>query len=351
MREKLPVIYPSYSTDWNTGTSASVSSDVMTIATASNIPSVNDEVIITGLTYNNAINSVTTNLPALTAIIVCDGVHEYTEGFSTEVIISGANEAEWNDTFEIVSVPSRYEVQIKINTDISGSPTGSPVAQEINLPRYNSLFTVSAVSGAGFSVPVINAPDGTLIGSPEYILLNNVNVSSDIDLERIMNAYTKQSIDKVWIFLIAGATLSSRSREGNTDFDQSFKVGEDRIIHTQENLSVFAIFPTFTKVSAVQYQDMARNDLRQALLNLLVGYVPSSSLCSPSDMIYYVADGVETYNASYYIHRYDFAVNVDITQDDTYVADSFAVRKITSNYIDEDTEEIRSTDLIDYTEI
>lgn len=351
LRQRLPVIYPSFTDEWLSITSANVASDVMTI-TATNTLSVNDQVIITGLIYENSINTVTLNLEDNRAVVFLADVHEFTEVFSETLIISGANESEWNDTFNILSVISRFEVEIQISPAITGEPTGSPVVEEIELPRYNSLFPVVTASGLSFTVDVINAPDGSLSGTGEFIKLNDIKVSSDVDFQRIQDAaYTKQERDVVWIFVIAGATGSSRSRDTKTDFDQSFQVGEERIIHTQDNFSVFAFYPTFKDVSAVEAQDTARNELRKALISLLVGFVPDSSLCSKSNMIYYIADGVETYNASYYVHRYDFAVNVNITQDDTFIEDSYAVRKIETSYIDEDNLLEIANDKIDFTEV
>jgi len=352
LREKLPVVYPSYSTDWAPITAAVVSSNLMTL-TAANSYSVSDSVIITGLTYENSISSVALNLQFNRAIVNMAAVHEFTEEFQPDLTISGANEIEWNSTFKIISVPSRYQVEIEISPAITTEPTGTPVVEEINLPRYNSLFTVTNATTSTFEVATVNAPDGSLVvaAGAQTIALNNVNVSSDIDFERILDAYTRQKKDKVWIFVIAGATASSRSRDNKTDFDQSFQTGEDRIIHTQDNFSIFALYPTQQDVSAVEAQDAARNELRQALFSLLVGFVPSSLLTSKSDMIYYIADGVETYNASFYVHRYDFAVNVNITINDTYVGDSYAVRKIESEYINEETGNSIGTDKIDFTEV
>lgn len=351
LREKLPVAYPSYSSDWISISSAVVASNLMTL-TAPNTFSVSDSVIITGLTYENSISSVALNLPINKAIINMAAVHEFTEDFQQDLIISGANESEWNDIFKIVSVPSRYQVEIEISPAITTEPTGAPVVEEINLPRYNSLFTVTNATATDFEVATVNAPDGSLILSgAQAISLNKVKVSSDVDFERILDVYTKQMTGTVWTFVVAGATASSRSRENKTDFDQSYQTGENRIIHTQDNFSIFSFYPSQSFVSAVAAQDNARNELRQALLGLLVGFVPSSLLTAKSNMIYYIADGVETYNASFYVHRYDFAVNVDITPNDTYVGDSYAVRKITSDYVNEETGNNIATDLIDYTEI
>jgi len=353
LRENLPVAYPSFSGDFKAGTSASVSSNVMTVVSAQDLPAINDDVIITGLTYQNTINSVTMNLSATSqsAIIDVAEVHEFTEGFNTEVTITGATEPEWNDTFNIISVPSRYQIEIECSNAITGEPTGSPLVNELDLPRYNSRFTVTAVNSVDFEVSTVNAPDGSLIGTPSYINVNDVCVSSDVDLARIFDAYTVQPIDKLWLFVIAGATTSSRDRSNDTDFERTFQEGDSRIIHTQENISIFAIFPAQDKVSAVQGQDIARNDLRNAILSLLVGYIPDSSLTSKMNMMYYIADGIETYNSSYYIHRYDFACNVNITNCDTYIADSYAVRKINSDYINEDTGRIIAQDQIDYTKL
>lgn len=320
--------------------------------TVANTLSVGDKVVINGLIYNNAIASVSLNLPNNTAIIETADVHEFTDDFKETLDISGANESEWNNTFKILSCIDRYKIEIQISGAITSEPTGPAVVEEIDLPRYNTLFEVTAATASDFAVAVVNAPDGVLFGSGEFIELNKVNVSSDVDFDRILNfAYTKQEVDTVWIFIVAGATGSSRSRDSDTDFDQTYQIGEKRIIHTQDNISVFAFYPTFKEVSAVQAQDNARNELKNALIRLLVGFVPDSSLCAPSNMIYYIADGIETYNASYYVHRYDFAANVDITDDDTYLPDSFAVRKITSNYVNEESGNQIASDLIDFTEV
>lgn len=350
LRELIPVIYPSFSSDWISISSAAVSSDTMTL-TASNSYVVSDNVIISGFTYKNTISSVTLSLSVNTAIVQMAAVHEFTESFSETLIISGATETEWNDTFEILQVLDRYRVEIRTSTAITGEPTGTPVVEEINLPRYNRLFSVTAATTATFTVAVINAPDGTLSGTGQVIALNKVNISSSVDFDHVINSYTKQDIDTVWIYIVAGATSSSKSRDTNTDFDQSFQSGEARIIRTQDNFSIFAFYPAFNKTTAVEAQDTARNELRQALISSLVGFIPSSLLASSSDEIYYIADGIEDYNTSYYVHRYDFAVNVNITQDDTYIADSYAVRKIQTSYIDEDSREDIAVDNIDFTEI
>lgn len=352
LREKLPVVYPSYSKDWAPIAAAVVSSDLMTL-TAVNTYSIDDSVIITGLLYENSISSVALNLQFNRAIIETADVHEFTEDFKPDLTISGANESEWNNTFKIVSVPGRFQIEIEISPAITTEPTGTPVVEEINLPRYNSLFTVTNATSSTFEVATVNAPDGSLVvtAGAQSIALNKINISSDVDYERILEVYTKQMTGTVWTFVVAGATSSSRSRDNKTDFDQSYQTGEKRIIHTQDSFSIFSFYPSQEFISPVAAQDSARNELKAALLKLLVGFVPSSSLTSKSNMIYYIADGIEDYNKSFYVHRYDFAVNVNITQDDTYVGDSYAVRKIESNYINEETGNNIGTDLIDFVEV
>jgi len=202
IRETIAIVYPQFTDSWKDATSASVVNDVMTVNAVTDLKA-GDEILLRDLVYNNPVSSIVISEDLNHALITTTEVHEFTLGFKPTITLSGSNEAEWNDTFEIVSIPDRFTIQISIVESIDNPPTGSTVVEEPDLPRYNSTQTVvSVVAGVSFDVDVINSPDTTLTGVPQYILINDVCVSSVLTMDELLRAYTKQKTDKLFLFVV-----------------------------------------------------------------------------------------------------------------------------------------------------
>lgn len=347
LRTYLP-LYNDYFITWQNTTSYIVSSDVATIeASIAHNLSVGDVVHIRNVVFPNPITSLTQSLGIGTAILQNNTDLTFPPYPNQETItISGANEAVYNDTFAVTSVPDRKTINFQIDFTAASPATGSPVLEEAELVRYNGLFTVqSTPTATSFTVNVSGGVDFTAPAGVQFYNYEDVRIAGEITEERMLNAYTKQSIGSWWMFIISGAANVSKNKEIATDFDSSYDRGSYYRQQTQESVNIYVIAPTQNTITAVDAQDLARNDIKKDIMLSLGGFFPQKLFYNGYEGLFYETDAIVAYSKSYYIHSYTFSTTVNIASPDTFVSRSSAIKTIEFNHIDE-INDIKSTDTI-----
>jgi hypothetical protein len=343
LRTYLP-LYTDYFVDWLSVSSYSVNALEATIetATAHNL-NVGEILNIRNVIFPNPITSLTQSAGIGTAILQENT--DFTYPNTKKITISGANEAEYNGTFNILSIPDRKKIIFEIPFTAPASATGSPVSEESNLIRYNGLFSISSVLTPTRFVVDVSGPDFTALAGVEYFNMKDVRIAGDISAERMLDSYTKQPIDKWWMYIISSGSNVSKSKNITTDFDASHSSGDYYRQQTQEAFGVYVVIPTKNVITPVDAQDICTNELKSGLINSICGYFPVTLFTNSYEGIFYQADGIHTYNTAYYVHEYQFSTTVTIAGPDIFVPGSIAVNQIEFNHIDE-TYDIKSTDTI-----
>jgi len=251
----------------------------------------------------------------------------------TTVTIGGADNSEFNGTFDIVSTPDRRNFYFEFDADNPKYPNGSPYLEEPDLPILNGIFTVASVPDTTtFTIAVEHPYAFTAPAGGRFYNLSDVRITGEISDQRAMEAYTRQSPNDYWLFMVMEDVNVSKDRRITSDFTYRHEAGAYYQQETEEPLTAYMFIPATNTYTPVDAADEARNELKKALINALCAYFPDDLYYNPYNGIYYTGDGFYLYNRALYVHQYNFAVTVDIVAEDCYIPNSVAVHNIDGSF-------------------
>lgn len=248
--------------------------------------------------------------------------HDLTEGYQETVVIDEANEAEFNGTFTLLTVPNRKTFTFETVDSGATSSTGSPVLLNGSAFGFNGLYTASNVTATTFDYTLLGDVAGDARGT--IIVSVGYRISGAISLERALEAYTRQSTDDWWIFVVLGDVTASKDRHvlndsistqtGNTQWQQL-------II---QPFTILTIAPATATIGARNLRDDAE-DIASALFGSLLGVKFDGGLSTKDQyQTVFSSHGSIEYDTAIYVHQYNFESSTDITFDDT-VGEGFNV--------------------------
>ena len=332
LRQILP-IYNDYFTDKVDVSTYTATSNVATVVTSSaHSLSTGDIVSLRGVDFVNPITSLTQSNGTGTAVL--QYVTDYTYPYNEEITITGANEAEFNDTFNIISIPNRNTITFQMTPSLTASATGSPVLYEENLRNYNGSFEIASTPTTTSFTFAITTEDFTAPAGITYYVLADTRITAEISDERILEAYTDQDVGDWWLFAVADDSNTSRNKNISTDYEFNFGNGDYYRQQTGESVTIYVVIPTQNKISPVDAQDICKNELKKHLILSLSGYFPVTLYNNLYDGLFYQSDSLYTYDRSYYIHSYKFMTTVNLSPEDIYRPESIAIKQINVDRID-----------------
>ena len=316
---------------------------------------VNDYISITGALLKNPIVSLTRSGSIATAVTANN--HDLTEDWiQNTVSIIGANQAGYNGSHTLLSVPNRKTFTFSVDSSTVTPGTGTIFLLDDNnyLNSYNGLKPITAVptttsfqyaipSGSGLAPLPYSPAYGTIIGMANYRIGAVLNF--DEAQEWYFENVTSEGLGKYWIFITFGKTDASKSRFTLDDAVSNSMRGQVYRIRliTQFNVYVFAPIVKNAQTKLIEYGreliDYMTNDLRAALVKSICRYTfPSPFAESSWSRTALVSDETENYNNSTYIHRYVFENTEDVTYPDTIPPSSnVAFRDIDFNFLNSET--------------
>ena len=264
--------------------------------------------------------------------IVFSRAHDRTlESFRPTVEISGANEASFNGVKTIVGVPNRTTIEVLMTNSGPTAATGAIVGRDVDsvARSYGRMYAVASVVDADTitattSITGASAPD---ISQAE--LRVKPRISGAVDLDRAVEAYTKQGSGKFWAFVILGDAQASRGQEHRSDgvdrqiCDQSFR---QQVVVP---FSVVVIAPAKDDIAARRVRD-EMVDLWRPLCRCLLGKQFDTSLgVTPGGAVNFKGHGPLGYEKSFYVHGFAFECAEVLGFDDTIgYSESVAFRDI-----------------------
>lgn len=269
----------------------------------------------------------TTNDHDLTEI----GPHQYNVYPFNQATISGADQGEYNGTFNVASVPNRKS----FTYNISGSPA-SPATGTITLLQdtYNGRYEITVVDDDNFTFQIVGTPEtpatGTITAETE------ARISGAVSIERAVRGYTKQLNGKLWAFVVIGDITISKDRNIFSDATSTMSQQEEWRQRLIEPLSVFVFIPSTSSLSSRLSRDLVE-DIRPILYKSLVGVKFPTTLTDETwSMLTPVGDRMsgEASDDSFYVHEFMFERVVDMTYVDTVGPDdnnAFRDFNMTSN--------------------
>ncbi len=324
---QLQAELPKYDNRFNTtvGISSLVAVGNVVTATTSTAHGLSngDATTITGAKVETPISSLTLLNGIVTATTSAD--HDLTLETGATATVEGATEADYNGTFNLVSVKNRREFQYAISTTPSSPATGTLLEDRID--GYNGRFTITVTGITTFTYTVTFAPTG--VAKVTNAFVNTLpRIARVINFEHAQNAYTAQNDQAFWAMVSLQDVTVSRDRNLLSDQTINLMKNQERRIDTIRRVNVDVFFPTSNEYSGGKARDEAE-DVAVALVASLVGWqVPSDYSDDSGYLLGLNGHLAAEFNKAYYAHRYVFETREDITAPDTFQEDDRAFRDV-----------------------
>lgn len=253
------------------------------------------------------------------ATLITSADHDITENAGFDVQISDANEAEFNGTFTLYSVPNRRTIKFKVADTGPLSATGSPLLLNgTNIfQTYNGLREVTAVpTTTSFEYEI---PDSTLFSpaSGTIIAKTNPRISGGVDFEVINNAYTKHLSGQAWAFVVIGDSLADKNRNIDTDSTDNIQSGHYFNQRLIQSIQIFVFLPTSEQISARKARDRCE-ELLKPICNSILGYRFPSLVENENNPLMLSGHGAQAYSKAYYVHQYAFEATLQLGPSDIF---------------------------------
>ena len=253
-------------------------------------------------------------------ILQTDFDHDVTLGAPGAVEISGATEPEFNGAFTVVSVPNRREIKFTMVDTGPTVATGSPILENgaSALQQFNGLFSVDAVpTSTSFEYTVPNSSLLDPIVSASTFAKSSARVSAALSLERISDAYTKQEVSDLWMFVVLNDTSASKNRTILSDATDNIQRSQYYRQQLLQTVSVYVVIPTSGEIAARQARDLAEDIFRPICQSILFERFDTQLFVGKHNPLHFLSHGFALYNTSYYIHQYVFEQVADLQFEDT----------------------------------
>lgn len=308
-------------------TSMSVSGGVATIGLDANHGlSIGDPVSILNVPVPLAIDTITRVGTVGTVVTVDD--HDLTLGFKDSITLSGVADAEFNGTFTILSVNNRKTIKFSMDNSGPTSSTGGVVLDAQRYDKsYNGLFAVASIPSA--SSITINSFPGAAGSASSGKIRTNVRISASATIERAIQVYTKQEVEKAWCFAVLGAVTASKDRVTNTDFTAKIQRSEYYRQQMQENLTIAVIKNVKDEIAARRTRDDMQTLMRHIMKSIGFYEFATNLKTGKSNPLVFTSHDTFLYDTGIYVHAFDFECSTDIYSEDTVGdSDSVAFRDI-----------------------
>jgi hypothetical protein len=297
-----------------------------------------------GLTVGRQVNITGAQTPIPCSItrsgilgtLVTTSDHDITEGAGFDVQISGAAEAAFNGTFVLHSVPNRRTIKFIMADSGATTATGSPLLLNGSnvFQSYNGIREVLMVPTATTFTYSVAAS----LYSPAYGTIQvraNPRISSAIDFDRIVAAYTQQPTDKAWLFVVMGDGVAYRNRNLEIDATDNIQRGNYYNQRIAQTVTLFVFVPTSAQLSGRAARDRCEELLAPICRSIVMAKFPSLVENSNNPLML-VNHGYQLYNGAYYVHQYTFEATLQLGPTDIYQpSDDVAFRDIDLDmYID-----------------
>lgn len=333
---QLAIALPNYSDKFTTNfdiTSLTLSGSTVTAVTS--LPHslvVSKQVNIIGAKTPIAITSLTRS--GSIGTLISDSDHDMTQGFSSSAELSGSVEAEFNDTFTILTVPNRRTVTFAMADSGATTATGSPllVNGSSYFKQYNGLKDIATVpSTTSFTYEIT---DTTLFtpASGSIKAKTRPRISGGVSVDRIVQSYTKKAQDEYWAFVVMGDVVASKSRKIESDATDNIQRGNEYRQQIIQPFTIVVALPVISEIAARAARDDMEDIFRCITRSVLFKAFDSQLFVGAQNPVQFVDHGFTAYNTAFYMHSFNFEATADITFDDTIgYDDDVAFRDITTN--------------------
>lgn len=235
------------------------------------------------------------------------------------VEFGGFTNPDWNDSFLLQGVLNREKIIIKSNSIILPLPvlTGSEHVLETRIDGVRGDYEIVVLDNTHFTVPG-SFSDGVYTCSS---IAANVRIAGSRSIDRFISHYTKQiSEDRLWGVVVPHARDISKDRSTYSDAIASLPAGTDMRLRLIDGFTFYVVVKISNEIAAVEAIDTCR-ELTFPILKSLFGVVFESGLSAKAELSTIPTTDAEAeisrVNNAFYIHAFEFEVQVDITTEDS----------------------------------
>jgi len=267
---------------------------------------------ITAAVYNSADDTIrfTTSLP-----------HDLTEDYINieTITLEGFTDSQFNGEFPLLSVPDRKTFEI------SGTSqpvlNGNEVLREIREIGINGLKNITRVIDQDtYEIDLIGIAEltpGTV--PPGYIRSKDFRIAVAVDADRAVSLYTPvASKDELWMYVIMGGSVTSKSRTLKNDANQLNVAGQtDRPLNIN-TFSIVVFYPTANETAAALAVKLSYDEIYQLMLSVASG-ISFDDFGNTEYLTSLIGHDAGRYDKAYYSHVYDFEYNFEVTTEQEFL--------------------------------
>lgn len=318
--EQLRKFYPRYSSricDTLTIKTISFSSITGLVTVETNIAHglVNNEIItildckekipISSISVSSGIASVITSLDHDLTLDYINQDDQPLVGI-TECTVSSFN----GSTFKLHNVLNRRKFSLVYSG--AGTVATDGFLLQDSYDRYNGLKTVNVISSKIFTFTSASALPP--LATAGYVK-KSIRISGSIDIERVIESYTKQGAGKFYLFVIPAGTVASKSRDVPTDETSTSSTGLEYRQLLIPKFQIYMFVPCSSQISGRAAYDLVISESVN-LFKSILGFSVRSPYSQTTHKIVYESDAPFSYNDALYIHVFNFSSLFILNSDD-----------------------------------
>ncbi len=136
------------------------------------------------------------------------------------ITISGANEAEFNGTFQLINVNNRRDIIIAVDDSGSTTISGSPIVEDASGGIFNGIYPVTNLTATTFDYTLSQSYPLPAAGTATAQV--SLRILAVLDIEQYLrDVYTKQSLGDDYLVVQLGDVSQSKKRNEESDASDS----------------------------------------------------------------------------------------------------------------------------------
>lgn len=245
-----------------------------------------------------------------------------------QVQVDGALEVEYNGTFNLISVPNRNTFTYQLSGTPASPATGSPVLYSYAYNYYRGLKQITSIpDSTSFTFDI--SDNASLTTTGEILAHSNVRISGAATDERALNAYTEQGVNKYWLFVTSGDSVTSKNRNILNDSINQYKSGSavEYRLRLVDNLGVIIFAPTKDEIGGKLAYDTINGEVQVAIFKSMLNFPVAAQYAAASNFSYtYLEGSLLEYDQhpAYLAYKMLYGVQFDVTYYDTYISNDRA---------------------------
>jgi hypothetical protein len=325
LKEVLPNFTDNFS-DIVTITSLSRSGSTITAVTsAAHGLATNNYVTIKGAKEPIVISSITRDEETVTVTTATDhklsdpSKYSPKEAANLTITITGADPADYNGTFTLLTVPTTTTFTYKVTTTPATPATTPGTLILDDFDGYNGYKQVTVTNTTTFTYTTTNTGLGTPAqGTTQMSKASRIAWSATpTRADQFYSESGTGRTDQNWMFVVMGSSIVYKDDTVASDLSSAQDTNQLYFYETQNEFSVYIFLPSQDGTLGALAADQAK-DTETPLLKSVANFAFDSELeedCYQGTT--YVGNELEDYNTAYYVHRFDFLAKGYVLEEDT----------------------------------